>query len=322
MTSAPSRVSFYDLKPETGAFLDDVLIGLARPQKELSAKYFYDSRGCELFEAICDLPEYYPTRTETAMMQRLAPEMAQCLGPECALIEFGSGNSRKTRILLEALRPPVYLPIDIAGDQLRSSAEALARAFPSLEVVAVCADYTRPLRLPSWTSRETRRKVIYFPGSTIGNFTRAETLEFLRDAITLTGKGGAMLVGVDLKKAPQVLDAAYNDAKGVTAEFNLNLLSRINRELGADFDLAKFRHHAFYNEREGRIEMHLVSVGSQRVAVAGRSFEFRQGETIHTENSCKYSVAEFRDLAMQAGFRLAKTWTDPDQLFSVHYLEV
>lgn len=322
MTSAPPRVSFHDLKPETGAFLDDVLMGLARPQKELPAKYFYDARGCELFEAICDLPEYYPTRTETAMMQRRAPEMAQCLGPECALIEFGSGNSRKTRILLEALRPPVYLPIDIAGDQLRSSAEALARAFPGLEVVAVCADYTHPFRLPSWTSHETRRKVIYFPGSTIGNFTQAETLKFLRDAITLTGKSGAMLVGVDLKKAPQVLDAAYNDAKGVTAEFNLNLLSRINRELGADFDLAKFRHYAFYNEREGRIEMHLVSLSSQRVAVAGRSFEFRQGETIHTENSCKYSVAEFRDLAMQAGFRSAKTWTDPDQLFSVHYLEV
>lgn len=322
MTFAPSRVSFHDLQPETGAFLDDVLMGLARPQKELPAKYFYDSRGCELFEAICDLPEYYPTRTETAMMQRLAPEMAQCLGPGCALIEFGSGNSRKTRVLLEVLRPPVYLPIDIAGDQLRSSAESLAQAFPGLEVVAVCADYTRPLRLPSWASRETRRKVIYFPGSTIGNFTQAETPEFLRRALALVGTGGAMLVGVDLKKDAGVLNAAYNDSRGVTAEFNLNLLSRINRELGADFDLAKFRHYAFYNEREGRIEMHLVSLGGQRVAVAGRSFGFREGETIHTENSCKYSVAEFRDLAMQAGFRSAKTWTDPDQLFSVHYLEV
>lgn len=322
MNSTPSRISFHDFQPDTGSFREDVLNGLAQPQKELPPKYFYDPRGCELFEAICELPEYYLTRTETAMMQRLAPEMARCLGEGCVLVEYGSGNSRKTRILLEALRPPVYMPIDIAGDQLRATAAELGQVFPRLEVVAVCADYTRSLSFPEWKSGDVRRTVVYFPGSTIGNLTQAEALAFLRDTVSLVGDGGAMLVGVDLKKERRVLDAAYDDARGVTAEFNLNLLRRINRELGADFDPARFRHRAFYSEERSRIEMHLVSVGAQRVSVAGRRFEFRDGETIHTENSCKYSVAEFRELARQAGFRSAQTWTDADQLFSVHYLEV
>lgn len=321
MQAKPARVSFHDFKPDSGSFLGDVVRGLSRPRKALPAKYFYDERGCALFEAICELPEYYLTRAETTMMLRLAPEMAAHLGPGCALIEFGSGNSRKTRILLNALRPPVYMPIDIAGGQLKASSEELARVFPDLEVLAVCADYTRSLRPPPWRSAQVRRKVIYFPGSTIGNFTQQETLAFLRGAASMVGRGGAMLAGVDLKKDAVLLSAAYNDAQGVTAEFNLNLLRRINRELGADFDLARFRHHAFYNPAEGRIEMHLLSLGAQRVTVAGQEFEFREGETIHTENSCKYAVAEFRQLAEQAGFAMVQTWTDPDQLFSVHYLE-
>jgi len=320
MSQSRGRISFLDLKPDAGSFLEDVLAGLARPRKELSPKYFYDERGCELFEAICELPEYYPTRTEMAMMQAHAAEMARCLGEGCLLIEYGSGSGRKTRVLIAALVPVAYLPIDIAAAQLRHSAAALARDFPGLEVVAVCADYSRPLALPVEGRVPARRRVVYFPGSTIGNFTVPEALAFLRGARATAGPGGAMLVGVDLKKDESVLHAAYNDAQGVTAAFNLNLLARINRELGGDFDLASFRHHACYNAAMGRIEMHLVSTRSQRVTVAARRFEFAAGETIHTENSYKYSVAEFQALARSAGFTPDRCWTDAAAQFSIHYL--
>ena len=322
MVQSRARVSFHDLKPDSGSFLKDVVTGLSRPRKELSPKYFYDERGSALFEAICELPEYYPTRTEMAMMQAHAGEMAGCLGPDCLLIEFGSGSGRKTRVLIAALKPAAYVPIDIASAQLGDSAAALARQFPGLQVIAVCADYTQPLALPAVGRVPARRRAIYFPGSTIGNFTAAEALEFLRRARTLAGARGAMLVGVDLKKDVTLLNAAYNDAQGVTAEFNLNLLARINRELGADFDLEAFRHDAFYNEALGRIEMHLVSLKSQEVRIGAHRFAFRAGETIHTENSCKYSVAEFQALARSAGFTAKRCWTDPARLFSIHYLVV
>ncbi|MBX9810847.1 MAG: L-histidine N(alpha)-methyltransferase [Burkholderiales bacterium] len=310
------------MPPAAGSFLEDVLSGLSRPQKTLSPKYFYDARGCELFDAICGLPEYYPTRTEMAMMQRYAPEMAEHLGPDCILIEYGSGTSRKTHVLIAALEPVAYVPIDIAGEQLRVSAVRLAEAFPQLKIVAVRADYSQALRLPEIDGMPARRRVIYFPGSTIGNFTVPEARAFLQNARSLAGAAGAMLVGVDLKKDHALLHAAYNDAQGVTAEFNLNLLARINRELGADFDLAAFRHHAFYNAGAGRVEMHLVSLKAQRAALGGRSFDFRPGETIHTENSYKYSIEEFQRLARSAGFEPAACWTDPQQLFAVHYLTV
>lgn len=322
MEQARLGIVYHDLQPEAGSFLEDVLSGLSRPQKALSPKYFYDARGCELFDKICGLPEYYPTRTEMAMMQARAPEMAGRLGPDSILIEYGSGTGRKTRVLIAALDPAVYVPIDIAGEQLRVSAMQLAAAFPKLEIIAVCADYSRPFRLPEIGSVSARRRVIYFPGSTIGNFTAPEAQAFLRNARALAGAGGAMLVGVDLKKDHALLHAAYNDAQGVTAEFNLNLLARVNRELGADFDLSAFRHHAFYNAGAGRIEMHLVSLKAQRVTLGGRIFDFRPGETIHTENSCKYSVEEFQQLARSAGFEPAACWTDPQQLFAVHYLAV
>ena len=318
----PSRTEFqfYDFHPDAENLRADVLSGLARPQKSLAPKYFYDARGSELFEAICALPEYYPTRIELAMMQDSAGDMARRLGPQSLLIEYGAGSGRKTRVLIEALAPAAYMAIDISRTALRQCAAELAAAYPAVRVAAVCADYTRPLQLPEMETG-ARRRVIYFPGSTIGNFTRAEALVFLRYAHAIAGPGGAMLVGVDLKKDPARLHAAYNDAQGVTAAFNLNLLTRINRELGGDFAVSAFEHHAFYDTDEGRIEMHLRSLREQNVNVAGQTFHFRAGETIHTENSCKYAVAEFQQLARDAGFTAAFCWTDAGQLFSIHYLE-
>lgn len=322
MGQTRSSFAFHDLQPDAGSFLDEVIAGLSRPRKELPPKYFYDERGCELFEAICDTPEYYLTRAETALMRQRAGDMARRLGPRCGVIEFGSGSGRKTRILIEALEPAAYVAVDIAREQLRATAAAFARDFPRLAVVAVCADYARPLALPALDAVKARRRVVYFPGSTIGNFTADDAAGFLRNVRDLVGPGGGLLVGVDLKKAAARLNAAYNDARGVTAEFNLNLLRRINRELGANFDPAGFRHHAFYNAAAGRIEMHLQSLCAQQVTVGGRIFRFDQGETIHTENSYKYSADEFRQLARQAGFDAMHCWIDPQQLFSVHYLAV
>lgn len=316
-----TEYQFYDLHPDTENFLGDVLSGLAQPCKSLPPKYFYDARGSELFEAICALPEYYPTRTELAMMQANAADMARVLGPQCLLIEYGAGSGRKTRVLIESLAPVAYMAIDISRTALRQCAAELAQTYPMVRVAAVCADYTRSLRLPTMDVI-VRRRVIYFPGSTIGNFTRPEALDFLRYAHVIAGPGGAMLVGVDLKKAPARLHAAYNDAQGVTAAFNLNLLTRINRELGGNFDVSAFEHHAFYDVDNGRIEMHLRSLREQRVNVAGQAFRFRSGETIHTENSCKYSIEEFQRLARDAGFTAEHCWTDAEQLFSVHYLSV
>jgi len=320
--SAAAAVPLVDLRPEAGSFRDDVIAGLSGAVKSLPPKYFYDARGSELFEAICELPEYYPTRTEIALMIDQGAAMARLPGPRCAVIEFGAGSGRKTRILLEALDPVAYVPIDIAREQLARTAADISREFPGVSVTAVCADYSRPLELPSSAVPASSRRVVYFPGSTIGNLTPPEAVAFLAVARRLAGAGGGMLVGVDLKKDGARLNAAYNDAQGVTARFNLNLLARINRELGADFDLAAFRHHAFYNERLGRVEMHLVSLKAQRVRMDGTSFAFRGGETIHTESSYKYTVAEFQALARRAGFEPVECWTDAGSLFAVHYLAV
>jgi dimethylhistidine N-methyltransferase len=322
MARTGAGYAFHDLQPETGGFLEDVLAGLAKPQKELPPKYFYDARGSELFEAICELPEYYLTRTETAIMRDHGADMASHLGSGCALIEFGSGSGRKTRILIEAAAPAAYLAIDIARDQLEATAAELARDFPALEVTAICADYSGPIPLPQLSAPGGRRRAIYFPGSTIGNLTPVEARAFLRNAGGLARAGGGLLIGVDLKKETARLNAAYNDARGITAEFNLNLLARINRELGAAFDLSAFRHFAFYHEALGRIEMHVVSTKAQTVAVGGGVFRFRLDETIHTENSYKYSIAEFQDLGKGAGLAPIECWTDPERLFAVHYFAV
>jgi dimethylhistidine N-methyltransferase len=315
---SPGVVRFYSFLPRGQTLLEDVLAGLALPQKSIPPKYFYDEQGCRLFEAICELPEYYLTRTETAILRANIAEIAQFVGPEAELIEFGSGVQAKTRILIQALQTQLYVPVDIAIDTLRASSSELARRFPFLNIVGICADYTQPLALPTFAGVPIRRKVVFFPGSTIGNFTPAEALAFLKQARKAVGSGGILLIGVDLKKDKATLDAAYADPKGVTAQFNLNLLHRINRELAADFQVNRFRHKAFYDPTQGRIEMHLESLYSQFVHVAGRRFDFAPGETIHTEISCKYSIAEFQELGKRAGFTPEKVWTDPEQLFSVN----
>jgi dimethylhistidine N-methyltransferase len=314
--------AFHDLAPAEESFRDAVLAGLSRPRKEISCRFLYDERGSALFEQICELPEYYLTRAEIAILEERAGEIAGLIGPCCQLIEFGSGASRKIRPLLQALdRPAAYVPIDISREHLRAAATKLASEFPHLAVVAVCADYTRPLNLPALPPGEGRKRVGFFPGSTIGNFAPDDAEEFLYGCRRVLGPGGEMLVGVDLKKDPATLDAAYNDAAGVTAVFNLNLLVRINRELDANFDLDRFAHDAFYNAAEGRIEIYIRSLTNQIVWVAGRRIRFAAGERIHTEDSYKYTTGDFQRLAARAGFRLARTWTDNAALFSVHYLK-
>ena len=335
-------VEFHDFHPDVGDFRAEVLAGLTASPKRIPPKFFYDRRGSRLFEEICELPEYYPTRTETAILRERAAEIAELIGRDSdqdsiddsigdradraagpILIEYGSGAGRKIRILLDALAGQgTYVPIDISKQHLVDSAAEPAAAYPQLRVVAVCADYSKPFSLPSDLSSPRLQRTAFFPGSTIGNLDPPEAVAFLKRIVGVVGPGGALLLGVDLKKDPAVLHAAYNDAAGVTAEFNLNLLYRMNRELGADFDLAAFRHWAFYNEPLGRIEMHLVSLRDQTVRLGERSIAFGQGETVHTENSYKYSVDETHRLAAKAGFRSGPTWTDADRLFSVHYLTV
>ncbi|MEO8718394.1 MAG: L-histidine N(alpha)-methyltransferase [Burkholderiales bacterium] len=302
------------------SFREDVIQGLSQPQKALPPKYFYDAEGSRLFERICRLAEYYPTRAELALTRAHLADIARFAGRGCELIEYGSGASLKTRMLLRALRPTAYVPVDISHAALAGAAQRLAREFDWLHIFAVVGDFSQPLRLPVFRARAGRRRVVYFPGSTIGNLTLTEARAFLAMSRAQVGAGGAMLIGVDLKKDANVLHAAYNDPRGVTAKFNLNLLARINRELGADFDLRRFSHYAFYNAPLGRIEMHLVSLARQAVHIGRHRFEFDRGETIHTENSCKYSVAEFRALAAQAGFRGAKLWQDRKGLFALHGL--
>jgi dimethylhistidine N-methyltransferase len=311
-------VRYYNFLVEGRSFLDDVLAGLAAPRKAIPPKYFYDWRGSKLFEAICELPEYYPTRTEMAIMQRHVDEIVRVLGRDTQLVEYGSGASLKTRLLIERARPSLYVPIDISEPQLRSACTELAQLFPWLNINAVVADFTRPLKLPEFIGVRIRRKAVYFPGSTIGNFSPEQAVEFLKGVREIVGPGGMLVIGVDLKKEKSVLDAAYDDSRGVTAEFNLNLLARINRELGADFQVTRFRHKAFYDPAKGWVEMHLESLYQQIVHIAGRRFEFKAGETIHTEISCKYTIAEFQDLARAARFHAEQVWTDPANLFSVH----
>lgn len=309
-----ARWRFEDL-PEAH-FLDDVLAGLSRPQKAIAPKYFYDAKGSALFEAICRQPEYYPTRAELALTRAWIDDIARFTGRGCELIEFGSGASIKTRLLIRRLRPAHYVAIDISQAALRDAVTRLGREFPWLQITAVVGDFSRPIDLP----RALGRRVAYFPGSTIGNLLPAEAEGFLHMTRGLVGRGGAMLVGVDRKKDASILHAAYNDAAGVTAAFNRNLLVRMNAELGANFDLRRFGHYAFYNVARGRVEMHLVSRLRQRVAIGRHRFEFDAGETIHTENSHKYAVEEFQAFARDAGFEPRKLWLDRRGLFSLHGL--
>ena len=298
------------------SFREDVIAGLSLPQKALPPKYFYDARGSRLFEAICRLKEYYPTRAELALTRAHIGEIARFVRAHGTLIEYGSGESVKSPLLIDALRPSAYVPVDISEHALRRAAARLQRLFPWLAICPVHGDFSQPLKIPMLHAKG--RRVVYFPGSTIGNLTPEEAHAFLRMTRGQVGPNGAMLVGVDLKKDANVLHAAYNDAKGVTAAFNLNLLARINRELGGDFRLRRFRHYAFYNPAPGRIEMHLVSLARQAVNVGNFRFSFDAGESIHTENSYKYSIEGFRALARSAGFKGGNVWLDPKGLFSVH----
>ncbi len=317
-TVKPLRI--LDQCPQAEAILDEVSSGLHLRPKRLPSKFFYDAAGSALFEQICAQPEYYLTRAELEIMRMHAADMAACLGPEVALVEYGSGSGLKTRLLLRELADPiVYVPMDISSAALAASGAALAHDFPALQVLPLCADFTTGVTLP--TSRQpARRRVIYFPGSTLGNFEAHDAARLLRQMRVQIGRDGAALIGIDLKKDRNLLEAAYNDAAGVTAMFTLNMLARFNRELGADFDLAQFRHRARYNDLAGRIETHIVSRADQEVRIGGERFHFATDEMMLVEYSCKYTAEEFARLAAAAGLRVERHWSDVGQRFSVQYL--
>lgn len=307
-----------DLHPPTGDFLEEVRAGLEAPRRTLPCKYFYDAKGSKLFDDITEARDYYPTRTEMGILRANMDDIVDCLENDPLVIEFGSGNSSKTHLLLDNLPDAAgYVPVDISRDHLIDAAARLQSHYPDLEILPVCADFTERIPIPE-PEQEPGHRVVFFPGSTIGNFERNEARELLRTMADDAGEDGGLLIGVDLEKEPAILERAYDDSGGVTAAFNLNLLERINRELGGTFELEGFRHRAIWNADQARIEMHLESLRDQTVTVAGREYEFGKGETIHTENSHKYSVDRFAAMARDAGFRLDRVWTDPDALFSVH----
>jgi dimethylhistidine N-methyltransferase len=318
MIMARRSAELIDLEPAPADLVAEAIRGLGGSPKTLPCKLFYDKHGSDLFEAICELPEYYPTRTEIGILRRHLREIAEAIGPRVQLVELGSGSSTKTRILLDALVDPVaYSPIDISREHLWESAERIQAAYPDLQVQAVCSDYIEPFQIPD-PERRPERRVVFFPGSTIGNFHAPEARRFLARIADAVGVGGGLLIGADLRKSEDVLVAAYDDAQGVTAEFNLNLLHRLNREANADFAVDQFEHRSVWNDAMGRVEMHLVSRVEQRVSVGGRTFDFAAGETIHTECAYKYRVAELADLA--DGFELRRVWMDDRRQFSVQYL--
>ena len=309
-----------DHSPEDKTFLNDVVAGLSQTQKSLPPKYFYDATGSALFDRICELDEYYPTRTELGVLRTKAGEIADVVDGR-HLIEFGSGSSIKIRILLDAAKNLAsYVPVDISEEHLLAAADSIAHDYPNLTVTPICADFTQSFPLPD--DVQAGKKVGFFPGSTIGNFSRDDAKAFLEMAAGMLGNGGSLVIGVDLKKDPDVLRAAYNDNEGVTAAFNKNVLHRINRELGGRFDVEAFTHDARYVSEKGRIEMHLVSTREQDVSVSGHTFHFEKGESIHTENSHKYEIGEFHNIGRVAGFEPEQTWTDDRSLFSVHHLKV
>ena len=302
------------------AFLDDVIDGLSTVPKELSCKYFYDQAGSELFDQICELDEYYLTRAETAIINKHVDEMAYQLGKRVMLIEFGSGSSTKTRLILERLQAPAaYVPIDISRSHLLAVAGGLRQSFPHLEVLPIVGDFTKPFQLPKSTAPPSHAAV-FFPGSTIGNFKPEEAQKLLQRIAGLLGEDGGLLIGIDLQKEPAMIEAAYNDAKGITAAFNLNLLHRINRELDGDFEVSEFEHLAEYNEEFGRVETYIVSRKQQSVRIGDESFSFEKGERIFTEYSHKYTIAGFENMAGQAGFSLHKYWTDDQNRFAILHL--
>lgn len=322
MTSVESgdrdAIELLDFEPKQDDFAEQVLRGMSRDPKTIPSKFFYDEKGSHLFDAICELPEYYPTRTEMKIMQDSLPQMVETIGSEVQLIEFGSGSSAKTRMLLEAMRDPVaYVPIEISRSHLLDSSEQIAALHPNLNVLPICADYMQDLMLPELG--EAKRRVIYFPGSTIGNLTRDVARGFLSRMANMAGAEGGLLIGVDLRKSPDILIPAYNDRQGVTAEFNLNLIDRIARELDSDIDRSNFEHQAIWNDVDSRIEMHLVSKRSQVFQIAGHSFAMTKDESILTEYSHKYTLEGFDDLV--EGWQLEQLWTDENAWFAVLWMK-
>jgi dimethylhistidine N-methyltransferase len=312
--------SFEDFRPDDNEMLSESLEGLLAAPKTLPCKYFYDEKGSDLFQQICQLPEYYPTRTETLLLQSIAGEIAELIGPACQMIEYGSGSSEKMHIILKVLiEPESFTAVDISKEHLLSVTNALSKEFPHLKVHAVSADFVRPFHVPEMIGDGLR--IGFFPGSTIGNFTHDGAIAFLQGTREVVGPSGAMIIGVDLKKDERILHAAYNDAQGVTAAFNMNLLTRLNSELGATFNLDEFCHEAFYNTEIGRIEMHLKSLSEQTVRLGPQVISFKENETIHTENSYKYGLDEFTALAERAGYKTLKSWCDPDNLFGIYFLQ-
>ncbi|MGD8932982.1 MAG: L-histidine N(alpha)-methyltransferase [Chromatiales bacterium] len=312
------RYTFHDYQPRELSLQDAVVEGFTGAPKSIPPKFFYDVRGSELFDAICRQPEYYLPRIETRMLETLAEEIAELTGPGRVVIEPGAGSAAKIRLLLEALRPSAYVPLDISCEYVKSAAHDLVQDYPWLPVHAACVDYTHSLPIPDPTPDS--RRLLFFPGSSLGNFEPDQAEAFLRLCSNTAGEDGMLLIGVDTKKAPIILHAAYNDAAGVTAAFNLNLLHRIRRELNVDLVPEKFEHLAFYNAPDGRIEMHLVSRSHQQVRIDGQVFDFTSGETVHTECSYKYSPGEFLAMATHAGFECCAHWLGEDDLFALYLL--
>jgi dimethylhistidine N-methyltransferase len=317
-----SRVRFYDLHPSLADFRAEVLQGLQQPEKAISPKFLYDKKGAELFEKICSLEEYYLTRTEIAILQKYTGEIADLIDGQ-VLIEFGSGGSQKIRILLDrSEKLPVYLALDISQQHLGESCQKLAEEYEELEMIAICTDYTQPIILPETETIANKKYIAFFPGSSIGNLEPQEAVNFLKNTAELIGKGGGLIIGVDLKKDAAILEPAYRDSQGISAAFALNLLTRINRELQANFNIDDFSYDAFYNSDRGRIEMYIVSSINQKVTIDDRNIIFKAGEKLRTEYSYKYDIAEFINLAELAGFSSRAVWTDNQDLFSIHYLVV
>ena len=310
-----------DLEPATADEASEILTGLSQAQKQISPKFFYDETGSRLFDEICKQPEYYPTRTEVGIMQANMPEIIEQIGPQASIIEFGSGSSTKTRLLLENL-PEIaaYVPVEISREHLLKAAQSISQDFPDIEVLPVCADFTQPFDLPQPTI-EPERNIVFFPGSTIGNFPQPEAQDLLAVMREEAKDDGGLLIGVDLDKPRDIVEPAYNDAAGVTADFNLNLLKRLNSEHGANFDMDLFAHRAVFDKERSRIEMRLISLEKQSIEVAGEEFCIDKGEYILTEYSHKYSREQFATMAAAAGFNVQSVWTDSQELFSVQYLE-
>lgn len=320
--AAAATIPLTDLEPTPADFRSEFLAGLQRRPRLLPCKFFYDERGSRLFDRICELPEYYPTRTEAGILARNLDAIAAFCGRDCLLVELGSGSSRKTRLLLDRLEAPAgYVPIDISRAHLRAAAATLAGEYPALEILPVCADYAQPLRLPA-PDTPAERRVVFFPGSTIGNFHPPEAVRFLRRIRDWCEPGDRLIVGVDLEKRREILEPAYNDERGITAAFNLNLLVRANRELGADFVLERFSHEAIYDAERRRIEMRIVSGCEQVVAIGRERFEFGPGERIVTEYSYKYPPSQFAGLASEAGWSVVRRWSDRRDWFGVFALEL